>query len=51
MRHFRRSYLKANKLGQGKHEETRTVEQPTLIIFETVLMRFTKNYQKLVHSC
>jgi len=40
MHHFHRSYLKANKV--SKSEGTRKVER---IIFKSVLMQFTKNYQ------
>jgi len=41
MHHFRRSYLKANKV--SKNEETRKVNKH--IIFKSVLMLFTKNCQ------
>jgi len=40
MHHFHCSYLKANKV--SKSEGTRKVER---IIFKSVLMQFTKNYQ------
>jgi len=39
-RHFRRNYLKANKV--SKSEGTRKVKHD--IIFKSVLMLFTKNY-------
>ena len=42
------SQLKANKV--SKSEGTRKVEY-TRIIFESVLMLFTENYQKLVRAC
>jgi len=41
--HFRRSYLKENKV--SKNEETRKVEYVAYIISESVLILFTKHYQ------
>jgi len=43
-RHFRRSYLKANKL-KKKVKLKRQGELNTRIIFETVLMLFTQDDQ------
>jgi len=40
-RHFRRSYLKANKVSKVKGQGTFNMH----IIFESVLMLFTKNHQ------
>jgi len=40
-RYFRRSYLKVNKVSKSKG--TRKVEHA--VIFKSVLMLFTKNYQ------
>ena len=42
LQHFRRNYLKANKV--SKSEGTKKLNMH-IIIFKTVLMLFTKNYQ------
>jgi len=45
--HFRRSYLKANKVSKSEGTKQLNVH----MIFKTVLMLFTKKISKLVHAC